>query len=54
MKKLLILLLLLVPLGCTQDDGTSGDDGGTSNVTTITGDENFTAQIVKISVDGMV
>ena len=54
MKKLLILLLLLAPLGCgAKEDGNGGEDGG-ANAMTITGDEGYTAEIVKISVPGMV
>ncbi len=51
MKRLLILLLFLAPLGCSKDDGTTGDEGGaTSDATAITGDETFTAEVVTISV----
>lgn len=54
MKKLLILLLFLAPLGCSPKDDGAGDDGAaTGDATAITGDETFTAEIVKISVPGM-
>ena len=54
MKKLLILLLLLAPLGCAKDDGAGDNGDATSDATAITGDETFTAEIVTISVPGMV